>query len=99
MSITQVTFKTWICEELIFIQTLFLQCFPGIFQKPVNAYLNFCTKWCKTVRAEKRGLNAKKPRARRLAKDGHCFNLVILAAWRDYFREFYPEERKEHSAA
>ena len=38
MSITQVTFKTWICEELIFIQTLFLQCFPGIFQKPVNAY-------------------------------------------------------------
>ena len=39
MSITQVTFKTWICEELIFIQTLFLQCFPGIFQKPVNAYV------------------------------------------------------------
>ena len=38
MSITQVTFKTWICEEPIFIQTLFLGCFPGIFQKPVNAY-------------------------------------------------------------
>ena len=42
MSITQVTFKTWICEELIFIQTLFLQCFPGIFQKPVNAYVASC---------------------------------------------------------